>query len=244
MSGLARALRSPQAKRDLAITLAALGLLLVWEASGWDLAVAAWYGNAAGFALRDAWITRHVLHNGGRWLAGAALLAVTLLAWRGEPVERGRHLAWLGLVLACMALVPAIKRISSTSCPWDLQTFGGSVAYVPHWLMTAVDAGPGHCFPSGHAVAAFAFLPLYFQWRHERQRVALATLAAVLGCGLLFGWAQLARGAHFPSHTLWSAWLCWVVGALGSCALSGAVPTRSAALSLTSVAAAPVRRAA
>jgi hypothetical protein len=83
-------------------------------------------------------------------------------------------------------------------------------------MLTRSDGGPGHCFPSGHAVAAFAFLPLYFQWRSERPRVAVALLAWVLGLGLLFGWAQLARGAHFPSHTLWSAWLCWVIGAAGA----------------------------
>ena len=37
-----------------------------------------------------------------------------------------------------------------------------------------------------------------------------------LGFGLLFGWARLARGAHFPSHTMWSAWLCWTIGALAA----------------------------
>jgi membrane-associated PAP2 superfamily phosphatase len=24
------------------------------------------------------------------------------------------------------------------------------------------------------------------------------------------------RGAHFPSHTLWSAWLCWTLGAIAA----------------------------
>ena len=24
--------------------------------------------------------------------------------------------------------------------------------------------------------------------------------------------AQMARGAHYASHTLWAAWLCWVLG--------------------------------
>jgi hypothetical protein len=46
--------------------------------------------------------------------------------------------------------------------------------------------------------------------------VARAVLLAVLAAGALFGWAQLARGAHFPSHTLWSAWLCWVIGVAGA----------------------------
>jgi len=38
----------------------------------------------------------------------------------------------------------------------------------------------------------------------------------VCSIGALYGWAQLARGAHYVSHTLWSAWLCWVVCALAA----------------------------
>ena len=69
---------------------------------------------------------------------------------------------------------------------------------------------------SGHAVAAFAFLSLHFRWRTSRPRAARLALLAVTVLGALFGWAQLARGAHFASHTLWSAWLCWVVCALAA----------------------------
>lgn len=200
-------------RHDLAVTLALLAALLWWEASGLDLAFAGWYASAAGFALRDAWWTRDLLHDGGRWLSGAALAAAAAAAWRGGRAQRPWRLAWFGLVLAGLLVVPALKRFSTTSCPWDLVDFGGHAAYVPHWLVSVQDGGPGHCFPSGHAVAAFAFLPLYFQWRATHPRRARALLAAVLALGALFGWAQLARGAHFPSHTLWSAWLCWAIGA-------------------------------
>ncbi len=56
-----------QPPRDIAVTLALLATLLWWEASGLDLAVAGWYGSAAGFALRDHWWTRDLLHSGGRY---------------------------------------------------------------------------------------------------------------------------------------------------------------------------------
>ena len=52
-------------------------------------------------------------------------------------------------------------------------------------------------------------------------------LAGVCVTGLLFGWAQLARGAHFASHTLWSAWLCWAV-CVASARARAAVPALSA----------------
>jgi len=204
--------------RDAWITALALVALLGWEASGLDLVVAGAYAGTGGFSLRNNWWTQHLLHDGGRWLSALALLAYTGWAWhgRGAPptMPRRARWAWLLTVLAGLVLVPALKRLSHTSCPWDLAVFGGSLPYVPHWLPTLIDGGPGHCFPSGHAVAAFAFLPIYFQWRVHRPALAGGVLAAVLTIGALFGWVQLARGAHFPSHTMWSAWLCWVIGAL------------------------------
>jgi membrane-associated PAP2 superfamily phosphatase len=65
-------------------------------------------------------------------------------------------------------------------------------------------------------VAAFAFVAIYFDHRAHRPRAARWWLAGVCIAGVLFGWAQLARGAHFASHTLWSAWLCWVVCTLAA----------------------------
>jgi membrane-associated PAP2 superfamily phosphatase len=204
--------------RDLLVALVLLVLLLWWEASGLDLTLARGYGDAHGFALRQHWLVRDVLHDGGRLLSGVALGA--LLAWSalGDARAMARRLrwAWSASVVLCLLAVPALKRLSSTSCPWDLDEFGGVADYVPHWMLALADGGPGHCFPSGHAVAAFAFLPLYFQWRHHAPRRALALLIAIVGVGALFGWAQLARGAHFASHTLWSAWLCWIVGTVAA----------------------------
>lgn len=208
------------ARHDAAIAATALLVLLGWEASGLDMVLASLYGSAGGFALRNDGWTRHLLHDGGRWLATVALLACAAWAWHGSgaplTMTRRQRGSWLLAIVAGLVLVPALKRFSRTSCPWDLALFGGDVPYVPHWLPLLVDGGPGHCFPSGHAVAAFAFLPLYFQWRDHRPALAGGLLATVLTFGALFGWAQLARGAHFPSHTLWSAWLCWVIGVLAA----------------------------
>lgn len=199
--------------RDAALTLAALLALLVWDASGFDLAFVRAYGSAQGFAWRDAWLTQTVLHDGGRWLAWSVLALMLADAARpllSGPRQRARWY-WLAVTLACVLLVPTIKRATHSSCPWDLAEFGGIAAYVPHWRWGAIDGGPGHCFPSGHAVAAFAFFGGYFGWRGSRPALARAWLGLVIITGVAFGWAQLARGAHYPSHTLWSAWLCWAL---------------------------------
>jgi membrane-associated PAP2 superfamily phosphatase len=200
-------------RTDLAISFAALLALVAWEISGLDLPLARLLGGAGGFPLREHVLVRSLLHDGGRWLSGLLLAALALDAWR--PVLRGparsERIYWLAVVSLAMIAVPLAKRFSTTSCPWDVAEFGGHVPYVPHWLPTLTDGGPGHCFPSGHAVAAFAFFGTFFLWRDHHPRLGRALLAGVLLLGAAFSWAQMARGAHFASHSLWSAWLCWSI---------------------------------
>lgn len=203
----------PTLRRDLTWMLAALLALLLWELSGLDLDSMRLWGSAGGFAWRDAWLTSTLLHEGGRQLAWLVLALMALDAWRQwlDGPSRAERLRAIAASLMAVLLVPSIKRASTTSCPWDLAEFGGLARYVPHWQLGVFDGGPGHCFPSGHAAAGFAFFSLYLLWRGHRPRLARGLLAGVLLVGALFGWAQMVRGAHYPSHSLWSAWLCWVV---------------------------------
>jgi membrane-associated PAP2 superfamily phosphatase len=210
-------------RRDLAVTLIALALLLAWDAVGWDLATARWFANAQGFAWRDNWWASHLAHDGGR-LAAWVLLALVVVAAVRPPAGgpgRAERLWWTATMLICVVTVPMIKLFSRTSCPWDLAEFGGAARYVSHWAWGVADGGAGHCFPSGHAVAGFAFIGMYFLWRNQRPQRARLWLAGVVAAGALFGAAQLVRGAHYPSHTLWSAWLCWAL-----CVASAAIRRR------------------
>lgn len=201
--------------RDAALTGLLLLLLLAWDFSGLDLYAARVFGRPEGFPLREAWWSSRLLHEGGRWAAGVALAALVINIWRPWvlPQERAERVRWVLITLACLILVPLLKRMSATSCPWDLQIFGGTALYLPHW-QPGTDHGPGRCFPSGHAVAAFAFLGGWFMLRARHPRTARAWLAGVLVAGMLFGIAQVARGAHYPSHLFWSGWLCWTLSAL------------------------------
>jgi membrane-associated PAP2 superfamily phosphatase len=205
-------------RHDLVLTLGALAALLLWDASGLDLVVSHWFGDLNGFVWREAWWARDLLHNGGRSLAAVVLVAGLAHVWWPRAAgpstpRRAERLRWTVVVLVSLILVPALKRLSDTSCPWDLAEFGGVAATVSHWRFGVGDGGPGHCFPSGHAVAAFQFFGLYFLWREHRPGLARAWLLVIAITGVLFGFAQLVRGAHFVSHTLWSAWLCWVIAA-------------------------------
>ncbi|MEO6361773.1 MAG: phosphatase PAP2 family protein [Caldimonas sp.] len=210
-------------------TVLSLLLLIVWDIGGADLDVVRLFAGESGFYARDHWLASTVLHTGGRWLGWSLAALLVVQALRTPAVvprgpNRGQRLLWLGLMLFCAVAVPVLKRFSATSCPWDLAEFGGAARYLSHWHWGLADGGPGHCFPSGHAVAAFAFFAMYFLWRdHDRAR-ARAWLYGVMVAGALFGTAQLVRGAHYPSHTLWTAWICWAICACVAWALKKARP--------------------
>ena len=107
--------RQPAARTDLLLSTAALALLVCWEASGWDLRLIRVYGDAGGFAWRDHWLAAALLHDGGRWLAGACL---TLLAWDAfRPAGTGPSCAerryWLAIVIAGLVLIPSLVFVFS-----------------------------------------------------------------------------------------------------------------------------------
>ena len=199
--------------RLLAFTAIAFVLLVLWDASGLDLALAGWAGTPTGFPWRDNRFLVKVMHEGARdlsWLAVFGLFVAirwpfSILRRLGRP-ERVQ-LAFT--TLACVLVVSMIKHTSSTSCPWDLQAFGGSARYVSHWLWGVRDGGGGRCFPAGHASAAFAYVGGYFVFRRSAPGIARAWLAGTIVAGLTLGLAQQLRGAHYMSHTLWTGWICW-----------------------------------
>jgi membrane-associated PAP2 superfamily phosphatase len=196
------------------ITAALLAAALAWDAAGLDLPFAHLAGSAQGFPWRGHWLLSGVLHEGGRRLTWLVALGLCLGVWwpRGSltrlPHQARVRLA-AGALLAALA-VNALKGASHTSCPWDLADFGGIARYASHWSLAA-DGGPGRCFPAGHASSGFAFVGGYFAFRDTDRSMAWRWLAPAAGSGLSLGLAQQWRGAHFMSHTLWSAVVCWCV---------------------------------
>ncbi|NCT84224.1 MAG: phosphatase PAP2 family protein [Comamonadaceae bacterium] len=195
--------------------LLALGALLAWDASGLDLWAMHHVGDATGFAWREHWLTTQLVHQGGRLLSWAAIAFILLANLRPRQLlpelTRSERLGWLLTTLLCLAVVSLIKRASLTSCPWDLAEFGGTAHYISHWAFGLRDGGGGRCFPSGHASAAFAFLGGAWVLARAYPRLAQAWLAGVIVLGVVFGTGQMLRGAHYPSHTMWTAWICWAI---------------------------------
>jgi membrane-associated PAP2 superfamily phosphatase len=198
-------------------SLVALMLLLGWDASGLDLWVARFSGSAAGFPVESHWFWRGVMHEPMRnlgWLLELTLLVGLFRPFgvlKRLPVERRLQLALTPLL--ALVTVSSIKLHSLTSCPWDLREFGGVATYASHWALGLADGGNGGCFPAGHASAGFAFVAGFFVFRHTMSKLATRWLLGAVVAGLALGVAQQVRGAHFMSHTLWTAWICWAVAA-------------------------------
>src|SRR5690606_5169625 len=89
--------------------------------------------------------------------------------------------------------------------------YGGDAPFLR--LLDSVPTGfdIGHCFPAGHATVGLWLAALCVFWLPHKPRAALTAFCAGLGVGLLLGWVQQMRGAHFLFHTLWSAWLTCLI---------------------------------
>ena len=205
-----------QLARPVAWTILTFLLLLIWDAAGLDLALAGLAGTPTGFPWRNNGFLVHVMHEGFRALSWLLLFAlVAAIRWPVGLLRRLRRRDRVQLAFSALAgvlVVSLAKQASATSCPWDLQAFGGVAHYVSHWAWGLRDGGPGGCFPAGHASAGFAYVGGWFVLRRVSPAGARTWLVCALAAGLLMGLAQQLRGAHYMSHTLWTAWLCWTTG--------------------------------
>ncbi len=190
--------------------------VLLWDID-WHLANF-WYQSEGGsWALRNDWFTQTILHDGGHDLALALyviLLILYLCSFKLSLLTQYKAgLAYLSLSLPVATLtVSLLKRLTRVDCPWSISDFGGQYQY-QSWLenLWSPVVGAGHCFPSGHASSAYMFFGLFFFSRHYWPKKAPLILIVTIIMGLTFGFAQQLRGAHFISHDLTSAFICWLV---------------------------------
>ncbi len=187
--------------------------LLIWDASGLDLLWAQTIATEGRFSLREAFWAKTIMHDGMVQMARVLWMACVLGIWWPfgplHSIERARRVQLAVSVVVCVLAVNVAKHLSHTSCPWDMSWAGGAAQYVSHWQFGSRDGGNGHCFPAGHASVGFAFLAVWFALRHGPKRAARTALAISLLAGFALGFVQQLRGAHYFSHSGWSALLCW-----------------------------------
>lgn len=168
------------------------------------------------WVLKSHWITERLIHQWGKSISATAwLAALAAWAWSAWDVRLAgwrRPLAYLAVatLLACLA-VSVLKAVTGMDCPWDLQRYGGSQAFVGLFQLRPPQMASAACFPAGHASAGYGWVTLYFVLLAVRPRWRWVGLTLALVAGGVFGFSQQLRGAHFLSHDLWSLMACWLV---------------------------------
>lgn len=195
--------------------LSAICMLLVFEWTPLDVWLADGYFVAGKFVGDGNWWLEVFSHKWVKWsvILLALMVWARVLAGHFSPRWQNDRRRWLAVGIA-MLLAPAavgiLKHFSATHCPWDLERYGGTAPYVKLLEWTPV-AEPGRCFPAGHATSGFTLFGAVLFWRGRNPRAANLSWWFAFTAGFILGWGQQMRGAHFLSHTLWSAWVCWAV---------------------------------
>jgi membrane-associated PAP2 superfamily phosphatase len=202
--------------------LLALPIPFLAESSGLDVYIENFYYDpvARTFPWRHVMWFETLAHSGLRTmlvLVAAVILVALLISLVAPAYLRGllprgwnerRVLVYLLLAtLLGPLLVGLLKDLTVRPCPWSLSMYGGEARYFDLWQVPLFNpSAPGRCFPGAHASAGFsllAFVPLLMG------RARLFMLLFALAVGMVMGWTRMMQGAHFLSHNLWSAWICW-----------------------------------
>jgi len=194
----------------LAATLFELGNLDLFFSDPWYAAA------GGGWVFKHSWWADGLIHKGGRNLV-AVIASLAVAGWAGSFCLRGlrpwrRAALFMALaILLGTGSVAICKATINRHCPWDYDRYGGAVPYGRLFEPAPAGFPPGHGFPAGHASGALSLMSSYFLFLGRSRQRALAGLSTGLLLGTAFGFGQLVRGAHFVSHNLWSAAICWYV---------------------------------
>lgn len=201
------------------LLLSAVAIVLQAEYTSWDIQLADHYFDfkAHLFPLKHDWLYQDFLHGMVKQALIAldiGILLLILLDWLNWlPLNRWSSLRLRFVFLASLfisVIIASLKAQSNAHCPWDIDRYAGEAPLQP--LFTALFSDTpavqaGHCFPAGHASTGLWLAAFCVFYLPASPKKALGLFIAGLSMGLLLGWAQQVRGAHFLSHTLTSAWI-------------------------------------
>ncbi|WP_260292502.1 phosphatase PAP2 family protein [Sedimenticola hydrogenitrophicus] len=179
-----------------------------------QLADLIYQAGGGGWTLQNSTLFSTILHDQAKMLvkllAGLLFVLAILSQFIGRMRPYRRAIWYLALVMPLSGLLVGIgKEVTHVDCPWDLLRYGGEHPYIRLFEPDAGGFRYGKCFPAAHAGAGYTFLALYFFLAVARPEWRGYGLLSGLVLGLVFGLTQQLRGAHFLSHDLWTAAICW-----------------------------------
>jgi membrane-associated PAP2 superfamily phosphatase len=200
----------------LRMLLSAVCMLLVFELTPLDVWLADGYFVGGNFVGKGNWWLDVFSHKWVKW----TMILLALLVWlRGAGRPLSPRWRQDQPSLACSRLRHAVgsghcRRVEAFQ---RLRIVPGMCCATAARLHTS-NCWSGRQSPSRGAVfrldmppAGFALFGFVLLWRGRNRRRANLAWWFAFTAGFVLGWGQQMRGAHFLSHTLWSAWVCWAV---------------------------------
>lgn len=146
--------------------------------------------------------------------AASILVAILLPQKRMPSWIREKRSTW-AVILICLAICPSLVAISKATTnqfsPYDIKHYNGNQPYVKvfeHYHDNDLPTERGRSFPAGHASGGFALMSLALLSKRARfQRIGLF-IGITMGSWM--GIYQMLKGAHYLSHTLVTAFFCWI----------------------------------
>jgi membrane-associated PAP2 superfamily phosphatase len=198
--------------------LVQLGLLLILQHDSLDERLSdLFFDTTSGtWPHVEGYWPKWILHKRAKQLVFTLAASALLVGITGQLKPSLRHLRDPALFLALsvgvtVGVVALLKHYSPIPCPWQSTRYGGSIPHLPFPSSYPEGLPLGKCFPGAHASGAFAFMSLYFSLRAFSRRLAWFGLAFGWTLGMIFGAAQVTRGAHYASHNMWAAIIAWAI---------------------------------
>ena len=163
------------------------------------------------FAWRHHWLLDTLLHHSLKnlmYLLGFFSILLAIYAVRKKWISIHQAIWGAGGILLLPLLITGLKRITAKQCPWSIDGLGGASPYV-HLLDNSLESLGSQCFPAGHAAGGYMWLAWAATLAVSHPLLARVILWFGLLMGSLMGLARMMQGAHFLSHVIASAAICW-----------------------------------
>ena len=137
-----------------------------------------------------------------------------ILGWKQKwmrSYRRGLIIVVLSSIFVPLA-IGSLKAVSNMPCPKSLDIFDGAYPRTCVWEKyhgKECHLEKQKCWPAGHASGGFALLSLVFLFQSRKNKIAVATIAMVIGWGM--GSYKMLIGDHFLSHTVITMILAWML---------------------------------
>ena len=126
--------------------------------------------------------------------------------------KRNEILVVIGTLALAPASIATLKATTNVFTPSEIQRYGGHAPYVKVCESYPANDRPakrGRGFPAGHASGGFALMALAALANTRRSRIFC--IAGGLAIGSMLGAYQMLKGAHYLSHTIITALICWII---------------------------------